>query len=1182
MRLKTLEIKGFKSFANETVLHFDQDVIGVVGPNGSGKSNIVDAIRWVLGEQKSRELRLDQMSSVIFNGTKKRKPAGLAKVSLTFDNTKNLLPTDYSTVTITRMLYRSGESEYRLNNVPCRLKDITALFMDTGIGSNSYAIIALNMVDDILADKDNARRRMFEQAAGISKYKMRKRETLNKLKNTTNDLDRIEDLLFEIENNLKSLEKQARRTQRFFDLKEKYKDLSLQLAKLKSTELTQRKGQLEKQLQEEQDAYRQLEVEARQLEAQLEQEKKNNLDKEKNLSQSQRELNELVNQLRNIESDRKVAEQRLSFIRQNAQRLQNLQKEAALQLEKLQQKKSSLQNRINEEKEEEQRLQQQLEKAAKEKKEVEEQHSHLKSGLDEIVNRQQTLEKRIFELEKNKAIHANQIENAELEIARLNERNKSRQSDAQELQKQLASISREEQSKQEELQLLQQAEEERKREIHRLETQLDELLKKIQNVNRKLDAKRNEYQLTKSMIDKLEGFPESIKFLSQTKAWTKKAPLLSDILYVEETYRVAIENYLEPYLNHYVVENLDEALEAIKLLHKTQKGKANFFLLDAFQKQVPQIKLLPDMQQATDFVQTDEKYRPLVAHLLRNVLITRQDNPNISVEEDITLLSQSGTFIRRAHSVSGGSVGLFEGKKIGRKKNLELLEKAIKKAESESQQLNTRYQELKARLDVLKSAAEEQKLHRLSKEINELNQQRVSLQTRLDNHREQSSEANTKSEELQREILRIQTEDKQIEQALQNEQQALQKLKESIREADSSYRQIADALSKAAAVYNENHIQYIRQQNKVQSLETELNFAEQQIREIQNRDTQNKETLKNSSEEENLLQERIQQLSEELKTAYEHKQQKEALLSDAEQNYFQARGQINELEDALRKKAKRQQDSQILINSLKDKLNELKYQISTISERLHIEFGSRLEELKELEIPENLPLEELQLKVDRLRNRLENYGEINPLAVEAYDEMKERYDNITSQRDDILQAKEDLLETIREIEETATEQFMEAFEKVRVYFQDVFRSLFTENDTCDLILLDPENPLDSKIEIIAKPKGKRPQTISQLSGGEKTLTATALLFALYLLKPAPFCIFDEVDAPLDDANIEKFNKIIKKFSKDSQFIIVTHNKQTMAAVDTIYGVYMHEQGVSGVTPVDFRNYEHKALLESTG
>ena len=264
MRLKSLEIKGFKSFAYETVINFNEDVIGIVGPNGSGKSNIVDAIRWVLGEQKSKELRLDQMSSVIFNGTKKRKPGGLASVSLTFENTKNLLPTDYHTVTITRMLYRTGESEYRLNGVACRLKDITSLFLDTGIGSNSYAIIALGMVDDILADKDNSRRRMFEQAAGISKYKVRKRETLNKLKSTTADLDRVEDLLFEIDGNLKALEKQARRTKKYFELKDQYKKLSVDLALIKMSSLKARHKSINTKLTEETDGYRKVEIEIRQ------------------------------------------------------------------------------------------------------------------------------------------------------------------------------------------------------------------------------------------------------------------------------------------------------------------------------------------------------------------------------------------------------------------------------------------------------------------------------------------------------------------------------------------------------------------------------------------------------------------------------------------------------------------------------------------------------------------------------------------------------------------------------------------------------------------------------------------------------------------------------------------------------------------------------------------------------
>ncbi|MEO1713531.1 MAG: AAA family ATPase, partial [Bacteroidota bacterium] len=384
-----------------------------------------------------------------------------------------------------------------------------------------------------------------------------------------------------------------------------------------------------------------------------------------------------------------------------------------------------------------------------------------------------------------------------------------------------------------------------------------------------------------------------------------------------------------------------------------------------------------------------------------------------------------------------------------------------------------------------------------------------------------------------------------------------------------------------STVFNEKNIEFIKQQNLVSTLQRELVFRERQLDE-------NRASLKTSQQgiEQATLDRddtltKIDQLTKALQSAYEARKDQENTLTEAEQSYFKARGKINELDDQIRKVNRKRQETQILLNSLKEKQSDLRYQMTAISERLHIEFQIGINDVINDELTTTIPQQELQMKVERLKSRLDNYGEINPMAVEAYDEMNERYQSITTQRDDILKAKEDLLTTIQEIEETATTQFIEAFNQARIHFIEVFRSLFTADDTCDLILLDEENPLESKIEIVAKPKGKRPQAITQLSGGEKTLTATALLFALYLLKPAPFCIFDEVDAPLDDANIEKFNRIIQKFSEDSQFIIVTHNKQTMAAVDTIYGVFMQEQGVSAVNQVDFRNFGHTTLMEAS-
>jgi chromosome segregation protein len=1183
MKLKTLEIKGFKSFANETAIHFDRPVIGIVGPNGSGKSNIVDAIRWVLGEQSSRELRLDTMSSVIFNGTKKRKAAGMAQVSLTFENTKNLLPTDYHTVTMSRILYRSGESEYRLNNVPCRLKDITSLLLDTGIGSDSYAIIALGMVDDILSNKDNARRRMFEQAAGISKYKVRKRETLNKLKHTTEDLDRVEDLLFEIQNNLNTLEKQAKRTKRYFELKDEYKTLSVQLAILRSQHIKVKQQELKLALQTQEDAYRQVDVETAKLESSLESEKKTNLDKEKALSDRQRDLNRIVGEIRGLESDRKMLEQKASFTTQNQKQLQEQLRKDQERIQQLQTELESFSERRTEEKRLEAQLEDQLVAAETRMQTIRQSHGSVKSDLDQIVQQQQGIEREVFELEKRRAINSNQIDTLQFEEQRLLQNLEDRKSEMSSLNTQIGELEMVEKTHRDQLVTLEKAEEKRQNDLRNTEGKLEELNKKLQQVNRDLDARRNEFKLTQNMIENLEGFPESIRFLSQSKQWKKDAPLLSDLIYVQEDYRVAIENYLEPYLNYYVAENLEEAQRAVKLLHDAQKGKANFFLLDAFEDVFAPLSQLPNTRPAIDLIEVDVRYHKLFAHLLRQVYVTDREEVQEQVSnEQVVLLSRSGRFIQRKISLSGGSIGLFEGKKIGRKKNLEVLEKNILKAEKEANSLSTQYYNLKERLQELKNQNYQKDIQHQNAQLNQLGQRKVSLLTKFENFEQFTKEAHERRQKLQAQIEQLQTDIVQIAADLERKQGEVSGIKEKLANTDGSFREIADQLSEASTAYNAQNIEFIRQQNKVETIQRELSFREKQLEETRLQIQRNERNLENSATELEQTKEDSVQLELQLQELYKSRKEREALLTEAEQNYYQARGGIHEMEDELRKLSKRRQDLQIAINQQKDKLTDLRYQINAISERLQIEFQLSLNDVINQPIPEELNSEELQMRVERMKSRLDNYGEINPMAVEAYDEMKGRHDTISVQRDDILKAKEDLLQTIKEIEETATAQFLDSFSRVRLFFIDVFRSLFTIDDTCDLLLLDPENPLESDIEIVAKPKGKRPQTIAQLSGGEKTLTATALLFALYLLKPAPFCIFDEVDAPLDDANIEKFNRIIKKFSQDSQFIIVTHNKQTMAAVDTIYGVYMQEQGVSGVSPVDFRTFEQSGVFEVGG
>lgn len=1186
MRLRNLEIKGFKSFANETAVHFTDDVTGIVGPNGSGKSNIVDAIRWVLGEQKSSQLRLDKMASVIFNGTKKRKEGQMAQVTLTFDNTKNVLPTDYTNVSISRILYRSGESEYRLNGVTCRLKDITSLFLDTGIGPDSYAIIALNMVEDLLSDREQARRKMFEQAAGVSKYKTRKNETQQKLEATGADLERVEDLLFEIEDQLKKLEKQAVRTQKFYELKEEYKKLSVEFAVHNLARHKKSYKELETQIAREEDNYRSTEAMSRLLEADLEAKRKSHVDKETSLSEQQQEVNRLTGRIRGKENEKNMLAQKRSFLQNDLRRMEDQLANGGRQTQTLEVEIEGYQTDLNYERNLEAELEDALTAAQKHLEKVRGDHNLLKGNLDDFLKAQQVLERDIVELEKQRAIQTNQIENLRRDVARTLGDIATRREEMKTLEGKIGDLDQQEQAQQSKIGILDAAEQKRKADIAATDLELENAVKKRAEHQRLLDARRNEHKLTKSMVENLEGFPESIKFLSQQKDWAKSCPLLSDLIYVKEEYRVAIENYLEPYLSYFVAPNADEAAKAIGLLSRSQKGRANFFLLDAFQHYEVPLALFAEGNRAIDLVETEKAYRPLVEFLLENVVIV--DDSALSAPSDANerhatangkiLLAKSGTYVRRRFSLSGGSVGLFEGKKIGRKKNLEHLEVEISKMEELDTKENNQIATLRAHLQSLKSADQSAVLQREREALNRLSQEKARLRATFDNIAAFVANFDAQAGDANQRIEALTASNAAIEVQLAEKQQAAEAARERLTNADGSFREVAEQLSLAGQAYNQKNVEFIRQQNKVNTFRQELTFREKRRDELRQTLASAQSNLARTNDELSLVEADINRLEEELKAGYAEKKTKEAALGATEQTYFKARNEIHEMENKERENFRKQQDLQVLVNRLKEKFSDVKFEITAIGERLRAEFGMSVNDIINREPDPQYQRETLEKDVNNLKRRIDTYGEINPLAIEAYNEIKERYDTISQQRADILSAKENLLQTMREIEETATARFLESFQQVRENFIRVFRTLFTEEDTADLVLTNPDSPLESDINIIAKPKGKRPQTIAQLSGGEKTLTAIALLFSLYLLKPAPFCIFDEVDAPLDDANIEKFNRIIREFSQESQFIVVTHNKATMAAVDTIYGVYMPEQGISSVTVVDFRKLGHEAMV----
>jgi chromosome segregation protein len=1175
MQLAKLEIKGFKSFADKIVINFDEGITGIVGPNGCGKSNVVDSIRWVLGEQKTSALRSEKMENVIFNGTSQRSPQQMAEVALTINNTKNILPTEYSQITITRRLYRSGESEYLLNGVACRLKDITNLFMDTGVASNSYAIIELGMVDDLLNDKDNSRRTLFEEAAGISKFKKRKKETLKKLEDTDADLERVEDLLFEIEKNMKSLEKQAKQTEAYYRIKDDYKEKSINLAKVVVNKQKDKFNSITQQIETENDRKLSLTSQIAEKEASIEKAKAELILKEKTLSSRQKAINEFVSKIRQYESEKQIKNERLKYLNDRANSLREQIEQDKKSNERARFSIQSLENEKATAQEILQDINQKLEHLKAEYEEQKRKTTGLQSEADSIRQVQRERQEESFQINKGVEIREIQVSSLKQELERTATDTSQQSASLIEFEKKLVVLQENVNRKNEELDTLKKEEEDVHTRTAGLEKTIEMIREEMNGTSRKLDARQNEYNLTKSLVENLEGFPEAIKFLKKKVA--KNAPLLSDILTTSEEYRVAIENYLEPYLNYYIVEHEAEAYEAINILSDASKGKAHFFILDAFEKfESSSSRIYSNAFPATQIIEFDPKYRKLMSYILDRVYIYEGDVKNIPATDENTFITKSGKVTRRKYSISGGSVGLFEGKKIGRAKNLEKLEKEIKELTTKLDEIRSSLLEKQSDLEKLRNNKLRHEIEALQNEIRQVTEEHVSVRTKREQFAQMLSSADLRREDI---LEKIDTLLKELDDLKPKAQQAQHDLQEQENKLSLITENLAgntELLSQKSAAYNEQNIFFHQQENRVKSIDQEIRFKQESMDQSSNRVQVNSEELKKNEEEIKRIIETTQSNDDELLGMYEQKENMEKGLSEAEKEYYEARGNIDQVEKELREIQHTRQSIDTLLMELQNSLNESKLQLNSVKERLSVEFNVDLDSVvgqatpEEAEVLAKLDEDKLRADVSKIREKLDNMGPINPMAMEAYTEIKQRNDFILAQKDDLLKAKESLFNTINEIEGVASQTFMDAFNKIKEHFIRVFRSLFTEGDECDLRLTDPTKPLDSDIDIIAKPKGKRPLTINQLSGGEKTLTATALLFSMYLLKPAPFCIFDEVDAPLDDANIDKFNNIIREFSKDSQFVIVTHNKRTMASTDVIYGITMVEKGISRVVPVDLR------------
>lgn len=1182
MQLTRLEIKGFKSFGDKVVINFDEGITSIVGPNGCGKSNVVDAIRWVLGEQSTKVLRSEKMDNIIFNGTNTRKAAHLAEVSLSFKNTKNILPTDFSQVTITRKLYRNGDSEYRLNDVQCRLKDINDLFLNTGIGSDSYAIIELRMVEEIINNKDHSRRSLFEEASGISKYKVRKRQTLSRLNETQSNLNRVEDIVHEIEKNLNSLEKQAKKTERYHKLKERYKEQSLKLSSFKVNRISKLVNETEQKIGDEEKRSVVITSMLSTKEAHVENMKQEIITKEKNLSLQQKSLNQRIEAINRWETEKKVKKEQFNNLKSQREQI-------TLEIERSKKTKNDIEFELKRLREEEllasdnssdQKilLDRQFDIISSLKKEL----AIQKEQLDQSTKSKQLLLNSIYEIEKQVTINNVQSEALKRERERIELDEQHQENEIDTLNKTLANLNSKMSSTEKDFQTALEAEEELERQIQLKQQELELLKKETQKNLRVLDAKQNEYTLMQAMVDNLKGFPDSVRFLKKNTDWSKDAPLLSDIFQCQDKYRVAVENFLEPYMNYYVVDTFEEAIAAIHLLDESGKGKAGFFIMDALPKYIEKEREYKHLLPVLSVIEVEEKYKPLCKHIFDSVFINEEHEiypKQHSSLEDIIVLNARGKHIKRQFSIKGGSISLFEGKRIGRVQNLENLGKEIENLRSQQKQTDFDIHELLEEIDTLQNLSQRDFLKEKNNHIRKLKDQYSLLNTKVEQYQKFLKSTLTKKHDIKSQLDDCQKEVLVLNPKLMQTQEELSKLDLKLKDAQTSFYSLSDEVNEKSSAYNEANISFHQQQNRMMSIYKDIEFREIQLEEIDFQKNE-RDTKRNNIQQ--LIEETSQYFGiteKQLEEEYIQKKELEEGLEELEKDYHGTRNIINKIEDEIRDLRRNKELSNTIINELKDKKNVHLLEVNAIKERLSIEFSFNVDELLDME--ESVEDENtLSEQVSKIKKQLDDFGAINPLAMEAYQEMEERHQFIEKERNDLIDAKNSLLKTIETIDVTAEEKFMNAFIKIRENFKTVFRSLFNEEDACDLVLSEPNNPLNSDIDIIAKPKGKKPISINQLSGGEKTLTSTALLFALYLLKPAPFCVFDEIDAPLDDTNIDKFNNIIRQFSNESQFIIVSHNKRTIASTDIIYGVTMVEPGISRVVAVDMR--EAPALVDTIG
>lgn len=1203
MYLSKVEIFGFKSFPDKVKIEFTEGVSAIVGPNGCGKSNIVDAIRWALGEQGDKILRSEKRDDIVFNGSKTRKPLSIAEVALTFDNSKKILPTEYTEVKIARRYFRNGETEYFLNGVKVRLKDIRNLFLDTGIGPDAYSVIELKMVETILSPIKNERRKLFEEAAGIVSYKQNRDLTYKRLESVRESLVRINDIIREKQRNINMLERQVKKNEEargvYEDLKKleiitaiaetNYLQNEINLIKDNESNNISLKESLSEKIKNTDTEIDKLTERVKEIETKL-------LEAEKNLNQSKDNLNKL-------EKEILVIEQKINHLETDLDRLQNENITLEENKKNNEARKEALINRINV-------LKNTIiisEKSLNEKKtkldEVIELISNKKNELTSLGTKVKETNKLLNdkrrEYEQCKVKYDTNLDRMKT-ISLVIENNINRQN----------AYNTEKQQLETELQKLETEIRKINNNLNSLQEQQKTIIKQIEKAEAEYNLKYLELQKHRArishlenMYQNLEDYVEGVKYLISEKKYTGLTTVI-DTIEVNPKFKTAIETALGEVSNYLILEHSDKLFDLIDILEKGDKGKVTFILNDKLFSE--RLNYISFPEENLDFLNTegvygfadtlvrckDKKFERLIRYLLDEYVVVENINIAFRLSKDnyYKFITLDGDIITEGVVRAGGNTN-EESIRLGRDEYIKKLKEIEKELEINLKIIQNSIDEYKKQIDELKISDTSKILDEYEKRKSILSNEISIINFKIDSLNKNIDENNTLYKKLQNENNELKEKLNSKAEGIRNNENENSNLDKEFTFLTEEFNEIEKTYTEYQNDYNSFNLELIKLKNE---LKTEESTLERVINSIE---IQTKQLEKNKTD----IEKGIIELKEKKEKITSYKEQFANLKSEQDnflREYDVIKSNLDKFREIQNKLNTEQRnyrsqydrvsqkliDSQILIREYTIKAEQVidyilrKYDYK-ITENDKIDINDKfIEEF----INENSEYDIIRAKkrIEELNEKLKKLGGgYQQLVWDSFQEEKDELENIIKQRDDLVESERQIRKTIERINTEARTKFLKVFEQIRENFIKTFKELFHEGDEADLKLVYDtdeegnviEDPLEAKIEISAKPRGKRPTSIELLSQGEKTLTAIALLFGIYLIKPSPFCILDEVDALLDPANLIRFNKMIRKFSVNTQFILITHNERTMEMVDRLYGITMQEPGVTTIVETRFKS-----------